>query len=159
MPLRTLPNPHKHNHITNTHTLPTHMKSIMPKACTQLLLALLPLLTIACQQSQAPVQHSVYVWMKEPGHSENRNTLIETTHRLKEAIPEIRSLAVGIPLPPDRPIVVDDYDIGFIMGFDSVADLHTYEKHPFHVQMVNEIIRPLAAKIVVYDFIDPNTTE
>jgi len=131
-----------------------------PKTYTRLLLfALIPFVAIACQKPQAPLQHSVYIWMNEPGHPEHREALINATHELKASIPEVRTLAVGVPLPPDRPIVVDDYDVGFVMGFDSVEDLLIYQDHPAHVEIVDSTIRPLSSRIVVYDFIDTSMVQ
>jgi hypothetical protein len=49
--------------------------------------------------------------------------------------------------------VDDSFDVGLVMRFANQADLSAYEKHPMHVKAVNEVLKPLAAKLLVYDVI------
>jgi hypothetical protein len=39
------------------------------------------------------------------------------------------------------------------MRFDSVESLRVYETHPVHVKKVEEVLRPLSRKLLVYDVI------
>jgi hypothetical protein len=59
----------------------------------------------------------------------------------------------GTPLASERPIVDDSFDVGFTMRFDSAASLQAYEKDPRHLKKVNEVLKPLSRKIVVYDIV------
>ena len=43
------------------------------------------------------------------------------------------------------------FDVGLTMTFSDEAALHAYETNPQHVKAVTEVLRPLAAKTLVYD--------
>ena len=47
----------------------------------------------------------------------------------------------------------DSFDVGFTMRFTSAEALHAYEKDPRHLKKVNEVLKPLSRKIVVYDIV------
>jgi hypothetical protein len=98
------------------------------------------------------VDHVVLVWLKRPGNATDRQALRQAAEDLK-AIPQVKSVSHGTALASERPIVDDSFDVGFVMRFDSPADLHTYETHPQHVAKVNQVLRPLTKKIVVYDIV------
>jgi hypothetical protein len=99
------------------------------------------------------VEHIVLAWLKNPGDKADRARLIAAAKDLKEGIPEVKALAVGQVLPSERPIVDDSFDVALVMRFDSPQAMHTYEKHPVHVKAVQDMLRPLTSKILVYDFI------
>ena len=69
------------------------------------------------------------------------------------AIPGIKFLDAGTPLASDRPVVDDSFDVGLTVRFDSAQSLHAYEIDPGHVKKVNEVLKPLTKKIVVYDIV------
>ena len=50
-----------------------------------------------------------------------------------------------------NPVVDDSFDFALVSRFDSAAALHAYENHPLHQKKVNEVLKPLSKKIVVYD--------
>lgn len=114
------------------------------------------LLLASCQTTIAPpaapgtVDHIVLVWLKRPGNEQDRQALREAGDRLR-TIPGILMLDGGTPLPSDRPVVDDSFDVGFVMRFPSKEALDTYEPHPAHQKEVDGVIRPLARKVVVYD--------
>ncbi len=66
-------------------------------------------------------------------------------------VPGIQFLDTGVPLPSDRPVVDDSFDIGLTMRFESAAALRAYETNPLHVKKVTEVLRPLSRKLQVYD--------
>jgi hypothetical protein len=65
----------------------------------------------------------------------------------------VEHLSVGTPLASERPVVDDSFDVGLVMRFANAADLAVYEKHPVHVKAVNEILKPAAKKLLVYDVV------
>lgn len=69
------------------------------------------------------------------------------------SLPGVVSVELGPCLPNKRPVVDNTYDVAFIMTFRNEADLHAYEVNPDHVKLVQEVLKPLTRKIVVYDFI------
>jgi hypothetical protein len=102
-----------------------------------LLVSLASVALVSCASvSPAPksggVDHVVLVWLKRPGNTADRQALRQAAEDLK-AIPQVKSVSHGAALTSERPIVDDSFDVGFVMRFDSPADLHTYETHPQHV--------------------------
>jgi hypothetical protein len=95
------------------------------------------------------VDHVVLVWLKRPGNAQDKQTLIELGRDLR-AIPGIRLLDTGTALPSERPTVDDSFDIGYVMRFDSPADLEAYAVHPVHLKAKDELIL-LSSRILVYD--------
>lgn len=106
--------------------------------------------SIAPPAAHGTVDHVVLVWLKRPGNPQDRKALRDAGDELR-AIPGLRFLDHGIALSSDRPTVDDTFDVGFVMRFDSAAALEAYAKHPLHQKKLNEVLRPLSAKIVVYD--------
>lgn len=99
------------------------------------------------------VEHVVLIWLKKPGDKAGRQKVVDTAKMFQAEIREIQHLSVGTPLPSERPVVDDSFDVGLVMRFANLADLGTYEKHPAHVKAVKEILQPLAAKLLVYDIV------
>jgi hypothetical protein len=102
---------------------------------------------------KATVSHVVLCWLKEPGNEAQRQKLIETSKTFRD-IPGVVSVESGVAVPSSRPVVDSSFDVGVIMRFEDQRALDTYEAHPTHQKAVNEVLRPLAGKIVVYDVID-----
>jgi len=122
-----------------------------------LLVSLASVALVSCASiSPAPkpggVDHVVLAWLKRPGNAADRAKLQQTAEELR-TIPQVKSVSHGTALASERPIVDDSFDVGFVMRFDSPADLHVYETHPFHVAKVNQVLKPLTKKIVVYDIV------
>jgi hypothetical protein len=119
--------------------------------CTALLIALcLPLALLAGTDSQ-PVEHVVIVWLKEPGNSAARNRIIEASQVLTE-IPGVLSLRAGTVIASERPIVDSSFDVALVISFTDRAALAAYLGHPLHVELVETVLKPLVARIQVYDF-------
>lgn len=122
------------------------------------LAASLMLALVSCTTTLAPpapvgtVDHVVLVWLKRPGNEQDRKALREAGDRLR-SIPGILFLDHGTPLASDRPVVDDSFDVGFVMRFKSKAALDAYEPHPDHMKEVENVIKPLSRKVVVYDII------
>jgi heme-degrading monooxygenase HmoA len=120
---------------------------------------LLPLvLSLACSSSQRPypagtVSHVVVCYLKKPGDAEGRRKLIEASKEFRE-IPGVLSVEVGRVLPSTRPIVVNDYDVALVITYEDVEAMNAYVTHPIHERAVKEVLQPLTAKVVVYDFVN-----
>lgn len=106
--------------------------------------------SIAPPAPKGSVDHVVLVWLKRPGHGGDREALMAAGRELR-SIPGIHFLDQGTALPSERPTVDDSFDVGYVMRFDSPAALEQYAKHPLHQQKVNEVLKPLSRKILVYD--------
>lgn len=99
------------------------------------------------------VEHVVLLWLKKPGDAKDRAAVIAAAKSFQADIPQIQHLSVGTPLASERPVVDDSFDVGLVMRFANAADLAVYEKHPAHVKAVNDILKPAAKKLLVYDVV------
>ena len=96
------------------------------------------------------VSHVVLMWLKNPGDATAVKKIIEASRQFRQ-IPGVIDIKAGRPLPSTRPVVDSSYDVGLVMTFQDEGALQAYETHPQHVKAVKEVLRPLAAKIQVYD--------
>ncbi|MDP6523133.1 MAG: Dabb family protein [Kiritimatiellia bacterium] len=101
--------------------------------------------------SPGEIHHVVLCWLKEPGNARHRQKIIETSETFRK-IPGVQTLSVGQVIHSDRPIVDDSFDVAISMTFASNADLQKYLSHPIHTEAVDKVLKPLIAKITVYDF-------
>jgi hypothetical protein len=98
------------------------------------------------------VDHVVLVWLKHPGDAAERAKLIEAGRSLA-SIPGVISVSGGESLPSTRPMVDSSFDVGYVMRFESQAAMEAYVKHPLHVKLAKEVLKPAAQKVVVHDFV------
>lgn len=97
------------------------------------------------------VHHMVLLWLKSPGNAAHRQRIIAATRELA-GIPEVNTLSVGPVVPSSRPIVDASFDVGIHMTFASERAMSRYLTHPRHQAVVRDVIAPLTARILVYDF-------
>jgi hypothetical protein len=114
------------------------------------LILVLFLLLPAAANAGGGIKHVVLCWLNEPGSAEHARRLIDVSLELR-AIPGVRSLEAGPPVPGDRPIVDDSFDVGLVMDFAGEEELNTYIDHPEHVARVRETLGPLCRRVLVYD--------
>jgi hypothetical protein len=133
-----------------------------PTALSLSLSLALLLIAAACSKPPAPppsadkatpatVHHVVVCWLKEPGNEIARAQLIGTSLGFKD-LPGVVDVHAGTPLPSDRPVVDDSFDVAITMTFRDEAALRAYETHPAHKAAVENILKPLVARFVIYDF-------
>jgi hypothetical protein len=125
------------------------MKLLLALAST---FALVSCATIAPPAAKGTVDHVVLMWQKRPGNTADRQALLAACSDLR-TIPGIKILDAGTALASDRPVVDDSFDVGLLVRFDSAKSLHAYENDPGHLKKVNEVLKPLTKKIVVYDIV------
>ena len=63
-------------------------------------------------------------------------------------------VAAGRAIPSERPVVDDSFDVAIVMAFKDQAALRAYDNHPDHKKAVEETLKPLVGKMVIYDFLD-----
>ena len=97
------------------------------------------------------IDHIVIVWLRRPGNPDDIAKLVATSKELQRALPVMRGMSYGRPLPSERPVVDDTFDLAFVMRFANRKDLAAYENSATHRQAATEILRPLSRKIVIYD--------
>ena len=60
-----------------------------------------------------------------------RNVLLS----MEGKVPQLRHLEVGVDVTNSE----RSYDIALVTEFDSIGDLHTYQNHPFHIEVAKYI--------------------
>lgn len=101
-------------------------------------------------KNDEPVYHIVLIWLKTYRNEMRINKIINASKELKN-IPGVLEVTTGKVLRSSRVIVDDTFDVSVIIKFASKDYLNDYLVHPIHVKIANEIIKPLANKITVYD--------
>lgn len=103
-------------------------------------------------KNEDQVYHVVLVWLKTYRNEMRINKIIEASKELKN-IPGVLEVSTGKVLRSARVIVDDTFDVSIIIKFASKEYLQDYLVHPIHVKIANEVIKPLANKITIYDTI------
>jgi hypothetical protein len=112
---------------------------------------LVALLPAVCAADEARlVEHVVIVWLKDSGNVEQR-AKIQDESVVLQAIPGVVSVKSGQVIASERSIVDSSFDVALIVSFTNRAALDAYLVHPVHVQLVEETLKPLVARIQVYD--------
>ncbi|CAH0992424.1 hypothetical protein SIN8267_02544 [Sinobacterium norvegicum] len=102
-------------------------------------------------QAEQAINHTVYLWLKQPGNVEHRQQIMAAAKQLA-AIEGVESLTTGMVVSSDRTIVDDSFDVAISMEFSSEQQMNSYLINEQHVAIVAGQIQPLLASIVVYDF-------
>ena len=123
-----------------------------PSARKGFIICLVCLLAVSCRSPQpaVPVTHVVICWLKSPGDETGRQRIIEATETLRK-IPGVLAVTAGTAVPSTRPIVDSSFDVGIVITFQDEAALRAYETNPIHLKARNEVLRPLAGKLLIYD--------
>lgn len=122
----------------------------LPMAALLWLLLCLPLVAGAAGGNQ-PVEHVVIAWLKQPGDPAAQQRIIAASQALT-SIPGVVSLRAGTAVASERPIVDSSFDVALVISFTDKAALDSYLTHPLHVQLVQQTLKPLVERILVYDF-------
>ena len=101
-------------------------------------------------RNDEPVYHIVLIWLKTYRNEMRINKIINASKELKN-IPGVLEVTTGKVLRSSRVIVDDTFDVSVIIKFASKDYLNDYLVHPIHVKLANEVLKPLANKITVYD--------
>jgi hypothetical protein len=99
------------------------------------------------------VNHVVVAWLKNPGDENDRQKLIHTSRQFLE-IPGVISVSAGRAIPSTRPVVDSSFDVAVVIVFRDEAALRAYDIHPIHKQAVEDVLKPLVKKQIVYDLTD-----
>jgi len=95
--------------------------------------------------------HLVICWLDEAIKEDEIEMVIDETRKLS-SIPGVQDFSVGKPVQSDRAVVDDSFTFAIAMRFRSQKEMESYLTHDLHVGYVNEILKPRASKITVYDF-------
>jgi len=106
--------------------------------------------TAVPEKDNSGIKHVVLCWLKEPGHKEQIEKVINTSRELA-VIPGIVEIIAGTAQASDRASVDDSFDAGLIMTFRNASDMNAYVMHEEHVKRVKQVFIPLCQRIQVYD--------
>ena len=101
-------------------------------------------------QPAGQVNHVVICWLKDPGNEAQRQQIIDRSNDFKK-IPGVISVRAGRAIPSTRPVVDSTFDVALVVTFKDEAAMRAYDRNPIHVKAVNEVLKPLAGKLVIYD--------
>jgi len=124
----------------------------MKKVSLSLLLCfsfLLPNFAYAKEDSR--VSHVVVVWLKEPGNLQMREKFINASRAL-ETVPGVLSRHVSSVIPSEKNKIDDTFDVAVTVTFENRKALKAYMGNKKHKKMLNQQLKPLVNRIVVYNF-------
>lgn len=113
----------------------------------------------ACQQgndspdSTSKVHHVVICWLKDSGNKKAGQKIIEASRGFL-SIPGVVDVRVGSVIHSEREIVDSSFDVAIYLSFENEQKLQDYLVHPIHKNAVEETLKPLVRKVVIYDFIE-----
>ncbi|MEM9373663.1 MAG: Dabb family protein [Planctomycetota bacterium] len=108
-----------------------------------------------CASGPRPVgviSHAVFVELHDPALAPS---VLADADAMLRGIPGVVSYAAGTHIDVGRPGILDDYDVGLIIGFDAQSDYARYVDHPDHVAFVTKWASSIRA-LRVYDVHDPD---
>jgi hypothetical protein len=101
---------------------------------------------------EMPVAHVVMVWLKTPGDATARERIVKRSLDFYGEVPGLLSVDGGQAIRLGRPGMDETYDLGVVMIFENKAALQGYLTSAVHQRAVNDVLNPLASKVVTYDF-------
>lgn len=80
-------------------------------------------------------------------------SLLKEGVKTLEKIDGVKFFHCGTPVPSERPVVDDFFDVAMCVSFEDGEDgLLKYAKHPIHLEFLEKYLKPSGAKLLVYDF-------
>lgn len=95
--------------------------------------------------------HIVVFWT-DPANPAAAEELTRAGEKLLGSIPGVLQFHIGKMVPSTRPVVDQSYQVALNLIFPDKKAQDDYQTHPQHVEFVVKYVKPLAKKIVVYDF-------
>lgn len=92
--------------------------------------------------------HVVVLKLQQSTSAEQKAAIVAGLRALPQQIPEVRTYRAGVDLGLDP----SGCHIGIVGEFDSAEAYSAYAKHPAHVSLVTEQIKPVLAKRVAVQF-------
>ncbi len=116
-----------------------------------LTVAMLPACQIRTSPHRTALSHVVIFNMADPTQAD---ALIQDSDRLLTKIEAVESYACGKHIETGRSVVLDDYEVALVVGFDSEADYTAYLEDPLHTEFL-KLWSAQIDDIRIYDIHDP----
>jgi hypothetical protein len=97
------------------------------------------------------LSHVVIFWTN-PHLPHAADTLLAAANQLLKNIPGVESFHAGKMVSSHRPVVDQTYQVALNIGFADKKTEHEYQAHPQHLDFVENYVKPLVKKVLVYDF-------
>ncbi|MEZ5543025.1 MAG: Dabb family protein [Pseudomonadota bacterium] len=124
---------------------PVRRSRALARLCALLLVCL-----AVWARADGGIEHVVIIWLNDTGNTAHRARVLEAS-RVLAGIPGVTAVRGGTVAASARPSVDDSFDVGLVISLTDRAALDAYLVHPQHLQLVNETLRPLVRRILVYD--------
>jgi hypothetical protein len=87
------------------------------------------------------LRHVVLLKWTEGASAAQKQAVLDALAALPGQIPEVRSYVFG----PDAGLSDGNHDLAIVADFDDAAAYQAYAKHPDHVAMITQHVRPILA--------------
>lgn len=104
----------------------------------------------AAASKSKPINHIVIIWMKDPKDSEAKKRFFEASKSFS-TIPGVINHSVGEMLASDRAVVDSSYDLAIVVTLKDQQALADYLKNPIHKKVLEETLKPMVKKVLIYD--------
>ena len=95
--------------------------------------------------------HVVIFWT-DPAKPNATDELIAGANKYLKSIPGIVYFHVGKMATSHRAVVDQTYQVGLNIVFLDKQAQDDYQAHPQHVEFAEKVAKPMARRVVVYDF-------
>jgi len=102
------------------------------------------------------IRHIVFFKLKQDVTDADRDWLFNLIRGAVAKIPQAKNFAIGSQLVPSeewyKERLATDFVWGLSADFETEADLYTYQKHPLHVETLQELAKRINER-KVYDLV------
>ena len=100
---------------------------------------------------RAMFSHIVVFWTN-PAYLGAGDELLAGANQQLKNIPGIVQFYAGKMVPSPRPVVEQSYQVALNLIFPDKPAMDAYQVHPQHVEFVEQYVKRLVKKAVVFDF-------
>ncbi len=97
------------------------------------------------------IAHVVVIWLKHPGNVRDERALIRASKEF-ERIRGVIRVEAGPGLSVERPGIDQSFDVGIVMIFKNRKAMEHFAKDPRHLLAIRTVLKPTAARCIVYNF-------
>ena len=95
--------------------------------------------------------HIVILWT-DPAIPTAADELIAAANQYLKPIPGVLEFHVGRMAASQRPVVDQTYQVALNIIFPDKQTQDAYQAHPSHVEFVEQVLKRVCRRLVVYDF-------
>jgi Stress responsive A/B Barrel Domain len=106
---------------------------------------------VALHAAGPRIAHVVVIWLKRPGNVRDERALIRASKEF-ERIRGVIRVEAGPGLAVGRPGIDQSFDVGVVMIFKNRKAMKRFADDPRHLLAVRTVLKPTAARYIVYNF-------